>query len=308
MSINIDDIEILCMRVLETNKPKEIEKRLKVLFKYHRLSALSIGDRTTFWRARKLEDRELFTNISELTCPPKKFTGAGRINDPKKPVLYISTRKETALAEINVEEGDSVQLAGLSIRDETELKMAVVGMYWSVSKNGSIPIALKDPNNKILGILNQKLSPENALKLVYIDKFFATVLADKKACESNYIHTRVLSKMLMQRNNSNALAYPSIKDEGAYNITIKAEVYDSLLENTSSSVAIVTKILKYGLYVCEVFKMATDINKEGHFIFETYETPLTLGHNYIYNQSESDIDFKKYLTECQGRNVSMLPI
>lgn len=288
--MRIDEVEDYCELVLKSSNPIEIESTFKILLTYYKCSSIRLSRESTFWRARNLEGRALFNNIADLSYPPKNLTKSGRMNKANEPIFYLSTRKETALAEIGIKEMDFVQVAGFRIAHGKELAVSIIGMFWNVFKNGGVPLILKDPNQQIFNYLKYLMAnyhEDIPLILIYIDKFFATILSAVDASESDYLHTKILSRLIMDKSKSVAIAYPSIKDEGAYNLAVKSDVSDTLLENVSCFVLRIDRKKKYGIFLSEIESMAENIDNLGDFVWtdmNNIKYPLNGFHNIFYNQ------------------------
>lgn len=301
--MRIDEIEDYCELILKSSDPIEIESTFKILLNYYKCSSINLSRGDTFWRARNLDGRAFFKNIADISYPPKNLTTSGRMNKANEPILYLSTRKETALAEIDIKEMEFVQVAGFRIAHEKELAVSIVGVFWNVFKNGGVPLILKDPEQKIFSYLKYLMSnyrEDISLALIYIDKFFATILSALDASKNDYLHTKILSKIIMDKSKSFAIAYPSIKDEGAYNLAVNAEVSDTLFENVSCSVLRIDRKKKYGIFLSEIENIAEDIDYLGNFVWvdmNDIPQPLNGFHHIFYNQKgkEDEVTNSKYI-------------
>lgn len=301
--MRIDKIENYCENILKSSDPVEIESTFKILLSYYNCSSIRLSRGSTFWRARNLEGRAFFKNIADLSYPPKNLTTLGRMNKANEPILYLATRKETALAEIGIEEMEFVQVAGFRIANGKELTVSIVGMFWNVFKNGGVPLILRDPEQQVFGYLKHLMSNSHEdipLILIYIDKFFATILSDIGASKNDYLHTNILSKIIIDKSKSVAIAYPSIKDEGAYNLAVNAETSDSLFENVSCTVLRIDRKKKYGIFLSEIVNIAEDIDGLGNFVWiDMSDRPQLLNgfHHIFYNQKgkEDEITNNKYI-------------
>lgn len=298
--ITLDELDKYCDLTRASIDPIEITDRFNTLLNYYKCTALDFKRGSTFWRARDLGTRDLFKNISELSYPPKNLVKQGRINNKNKPVLYLASRKETALSEINIKENEFVQLAGFRIFSDKGMSIAIVGIFWSVFKTGSIPLIGKDPDGAVLRYINN-LPTDESLKLIYIDRFLATILSDRKASENDYLHTNILSKIILDKTNSESIAYPSVKDEGGFNLAVKAEVSDSLFENVSCSVLQINRKIRYGIYISKTIHIAQDVDTLGDFIWKELldsEGRLNGFHSIFYNQKDDkdDVMNRRYLS------------
>lgn len=261
---------------------------LEPLWKNYEILSIGLGRGSIFWRAR-IVNGDPYQTINELIYPPPKFSKTGRLNDEGQPCFYASSRKETALSELNVEEGQIVQLAGFRVYLEQTLKLAVVGEYSHVQKTGYIRLTGTDPANTINRQLNLQ-SLENGRRLIYIDKFFADILSDKNAKLDNYFKSRALSSLIYSRNHADGITFPSVKDDGGINIGIKPEAFDAKIHNVACCVVRVNKIRKFGVIEFELLQTAKNIDELDHFHWnEDHVTELF----QLYGMTEDEYIFAK---------------
>ena len=194
--MRIDEIEDYCELVLKSSDAIEIEITFKILLTYYKCSSIKLSRESTFWRARNLEGRALFNNIADLSYPPKNLTKSGRMNEANEPMFYLATRKETALAEIGIKEMEFVQVAGFRIANAKELAVSIVGMFWSVFKNGSVPLILKDPNQQIF-ICTQAIGSAHFVKS---DEYYSIFMPGQVRLVSFY---RSISRKYILLNSLN---------------------------------------------------------------------------------------------------------
>lgn len=285
--MTLDELDSYCDLILASLDSTEITNKFNTLITHYKVMSFDFQRGSTFWRGRRIETDKVFKNISELSYPPKSLARQGRINDENDPVFYIATRKETALAEINIEEGEFVQVAGFRIISGKKMSITTIGQFWYVFKTGGMQLLGKDPEGIISEYMNS-LHSEKALILIYIDKFLANVLANTKAEDNGYLHTRLLSKIIFSKSKSDAIAYPSIKDEGGFNLAVKAAASDLFFENVSCSVLEVTKKIKYGIYINTALYRANNLNASGGFMWLEAKD-LTDGFYYgFYNLTDKE--------------------
>ena len=177
--MTLNDCESIFDQALSSTSELAFCRAIEPLFKQYAILSLEFGRGSVFWRARLIKT-DVYPNICDLDYPPPEHAKIGRLNDIGAPCFYISARKETALAEIGVTEGQLVQLAGFRIKNESPIRLAVIGEYANVQKNGYMHFAGRDPDMTSAKILHA-MPRQDALKKIYIDKFFASVLADPDA-------------------------------------------------------------------------------------------------------------------------------
>lgn len=283
--MNLDECESIFDSALACNTEAEFCYSIEPLFNEYEILSLEFGRGSIFWRARVILD-EPYTKLSEMDYPPAEYARAGRLNDPGEPCLYISARKETALAEVGAKEGQRVQLAGFRILNEAPIRLAVIGEYSNVQKNGYMHFAGQDPDMTISKILNS-MPHQDALKKIYIDKFFAQVLADQDAANNGYRFSRALAQAIYARNASSGIVFPSVKDRGGFNIGVKAAASDRSFHNVCCFVAEIGKARKFGVQDYGIVSSVERLDANNNFIWTVSEVPGVIG---MYGLSKDEYD------------------
>lgn len=265
MDLELKELDDYCDSIINSSDYGEIRAKLQILTQDYKFLSRLVGTGFHVWRARKLTQKSPLLNVKELSYPPPQVTGVGRLNNANEPVFYGAIRKETALAEIELEEGDYVQLAGFKFSENTNINLAMVGQFWYVFKTGRLALG-EDPEGSVNNYLNS-LSPERAYKTLYIDRFLAELLSDRNSSDKNYLHTRVLTKIIFERTNAEAVFYPSVKDKEGMNIAIKPLILDMYFENSSCGVLKINNKLRYGMYDYESIYTARGLDKNKNFIW-----------------------------------------
>lgn len=281
--MTLDECEKIFDAALACQNEADFCHVVEPLFEEYEILSLEFGRGSIFWRAR-LIDEEPYENISELIYPPPKCAKRGRLNDSGHPCFYVSARKETAISEIGAKEGQLVQIAGFRILSESPIRLMVIGEYSNVHKNGYMHFAGRDPDMTIARILNS-LPRQEALKKIYIDKFFASVLADVNASDNDYRFSRALAQTLSARNGAKGIVFPSVKDRGGFNIGVDAETSDKCFHNTNCIVAAVGKERRFGFLEFRVIKSAERLNDDGRFIWFKHPNQEIIG---FYNMSKEE--------------------
>lgn len=265
MNLELKELDDYCDSIINSSNPKEIKTKLQFLTQDYKFLTRQVSTDFHVWRARKLTQKSPFLNVRELSYPPTQITGVGRLNNANEPIFYGSIRKETALAEIELEAGDFVQLAGFRFVENTNINLAMMGQYWYVFKTGRFELG-EDPEGVVSKLLNT-FSPEAGYKTLYIDRFLAELLSARNASDKNYLHTRILTKIIFERTNAEAIFYPSIKDKQGLNIAIKPLISDMYFKNSSCGVLEVNKKLRYGMYDYDSIYTARGLDENNNFIW-----------------------------------------
>jgi len=283
--MNIEECEKLFSRAVKSASEAKFYYSIEPLFNEYEILSIELGRGSTFWRARKIDD-EIYPNVDNLDYPPAKIVNVGRLNDKGTPFFYISADIETALAEVDPDDGQLVQVAGFKVKNESPLIIAVVGEYSNVQKNGYMHFVGKDPDKTILNMLNG-LQRKEAIKKIYIDRFFAHVLRDENACLNNYRFSRALSQAILSKNHAHGIAFPSVKDRGGFNLGIKSQPSNECFHNVSCVIAKINAKREFGLIDYEIVNSATHIDKNGEFVWPEKYISESIG---VYNMSKEEFE------------------
>lgn len=301
--MTLDECERIFDKALSSSTESDFCNVIEPLFKEYEILSLQFGRGSIFWRARLIEN-EVYSNISELDYPPPDCAKQGRLNDNGVPCFYISARKETALAEVGAKEGQLVQLAGFRIITEFPIQLAVIGEYSNVQKSGYMHFAGRDPDMAIARILNA-MPRQEALKKIYIDKFFAHVLADPDASANGYLFSRALSQAIHSRNSSEGIVFPSVKDRGGFNIGVRAEASDKSFHNVSCIVVQIAKKRRFGVIEFNVVRSAERLDDDWNFLWFAERAPEIIG---VYNMSKDEYDAASRDPSDRNNLLNMLHI
>jgi len=283
--MNIEECEKLFLKAIKGNTEAEFYHSIEPLFSEYEILSIELGRGSTFWRARKI-DENIYTKIDDLDYPPAEVASVGRLNDQGTPFFYISADMETALAEVEPNDGQLVQLAGFKIKSEFPLLMAIIGEYSNVQKNGYMHFIGKDPDQTILKLLN-KLPRKEAIKKIYIDRFFAHILRDTNASANSYKFSRALSQAILTKNQANGITFPSVKDRGGFNLGVKASSSDNSFHNVSCVIVKVHAKRKFGLIDYEIINSATHLDDNGVFVWPEKYVSESIG---VYGMSKEEFD------------------
>lgn len=244
-----------------------VERRVELLERLvvsHSVFNMELGRGSVFWRARKC-DASGYTKEELMTYPPSHITGTGRFNDRREPSLYLSTRRETALAEIGTRPGDYVQVAGFRIRESESVRPLLVGEWLHVHKRGYMRIGDKSTATAISKAMNSFPRSQGRL-YTYIDAILGDLMARRDAHTNDYLTTRLLTKILYKKlPATNGVLYPSVKDDLGTNLAIRAEVADKAFEICSSTVYSITSARRFSFYDYTPVQLASGVQPDGTF-------------------------------------------
>lgn len=283
--MNIDDCEKIFEAALGSNTESEFCYAIEPLFSEYEILSLELERGQIYWRARLIDDQQ-YSNIGDLDYPPAEIARQGRLNDQKIPFFYISVNEETAIAEVEPNNGQKIQIAGFKVLKETPVRVAVLGEYSNVQKNGYMHFVGSDPGNAITRMINE-LPHHEALKRIYIDRFFAHVLRDPDAKANSYKFSRALTQAILTKVDADGIAFPSVKDHGGFNLGIKADASDRCFENVCCLLTEVKAKRRFGFLDFNIINSAIRLDSDGAFIWpDSYETHT----RNIYNMSQEDFE------------------
>jgi len=254
----INYLQKLSHSILASTTAFEIEKGLRIVLEYYGIINYMLGYAFPFWRARRCTSAEGFKNINELSYPPRELTKAGRLNEPRAPLLYLSMKPLTTLEEIGASESDYVHHIGYKLIGKSKLRCGILGEITHVARSGRA-LTDEDLGNHLNRILNNT-EYEAGKSFVFTDAFLSSILQDKNASKTNYVHSRTLAKLIFEKHSEfDAIVYPSVALGSAMNLAIKPDSAERLLKIAGTSVIHIRKKYDYGIYDFELLR-----NAKGH--------------------------------------------
>ncbi|MEM5504982.1 RES domain-containing protein [Shewanella frigidimarina] len=265
--LEITALKNFCDNLRELNDPVIIKKNIEFLLHYYSVINFKLtpsSDKLLF-RSRKANPSG-FNNISELNSPPSDLTQAGRLNESKKPILYLSQNISSTFDEIRIEVGDYVQVAAYRPKMDIGPHVAIIGdikevFRWGSSRHSPV---ISDYVSKTLREMTQNES-KAYLSYIYTDSFLSDLLTDKAASTMGYIHTQSIGELLFKKHpHLDGVCYQGIESEGAWNLALKCPSAEKLLEIESVWLFKVEHLYGYGLYDHTLIKSAKRIEENGH--------------------------------------------
>jgi hypothetical protein len=299
--MTLDDCEKIFHQALSSVSESSFCYAIEPLLAEYEILSLEYGRGSIFWRAR-LIDGEIYKNIADLDYPPPMLARQGRLNNAGEPCFYIAACKETALAEVGATEGQLVQIAGFRINNDSLIRLAVIGEYANVQKNGYMHFAGKDPDMAITKTLNY-MPRQTALKKIYIDKFFASILADPDASANGYMFSRALARSIYSRIGAEGIIFPSVKDRGGFNIAVQAEPSDNSFHNVCCLVVRMGVPRRFGLMDFTTIKSAEHLDDDWNFVWLEGEDSEIIG---MYNMSKEELELAAHNPSDRNNLLHMI--
>ncbi|EER3651979.1 RES family NAD+ phosphorylase [Escherichia coli] len=256
--------------LLANSTPKSVEAHLSWYLKSFGGLNFSFGYDRPIIRARRCSNADGYGNISQLLSPPPELTTIGRMNDEGKPMLYASYHIGTALAEINAKDGDIVQIIQLELPKNAHsgIRCLAIGeIYNAYHGITTISPILSDEVRKLITRLGAK-DIHGLMSFLYMDALSAELLNDVLASKNNYIYSRTLSRLLLEKHKDiDGIVFPSAKIKGTSNITLRPESILNKTEIVSNMVIRISKIYPYGICDFKVLKRAKGHKLDGDVIW-----------------------------------------
>ena len=252
--------------VIEETNASVIKEKLSWLLSFYDVINYKLCYEFGIWRAVKCDSPDGFENVKDLSFPPKESTKAGRLNEPKEPVFYAAFIIHTALEEVGAKEGDYVHVSFYKIDNNTGLRGCVVGEILRVHRSGRA--MLSDKLGESLNRILTPMSKYEGRKYIFMDAFLASMLSNENASKNDYLHTRILGKLLMNSvKDIDAMVYPSITLEGAVNVAIKTKAVSSTLTLNGNSVIKINKRYDHGIFDFSIVKHSNKKNSDGTIVW-----------------------------------------
>lgn len=166
------------------------------------------------WRARKNIGSVLFTHVDELWYPkPELVKDYGRMNQPKKPVFYISASHQTAVLEVRAAPGDLVTVLEIGLKSEASLPHVMeIGVAEKASQH-SLPTTVNLLENTPEG---RSFLCGDAAKNLLIRSFLAREVTKIVDPADTYIFkvSAAICDRLASSDRIDGVEYPSIAGDG----------------------------------------------------------------------------------------------
>lgn len=200
------DVFYEAMHYLKITNVLEVNKEIKESF--------------SFYRVRKGLSSEI-KNIEGLIFPPKDKCKLGRMNYENQQILYTSLNEYTALLETEIEASEYFQLTRFSAVDT--ITYYYLGhfseTFFNLYRDSDI---VKEKCEKWFGksgdhsqILERLSELEHSLLSVFYGEFHEL--------------SSVLSNVILEQNNVDAIAYPTVKNKFGINFAFTFNGYKKLL-------------------------------------------------------------------------------
>lgn len=272
--LEISYLRSFCDDLRQQRDPQIIRGKLDFLLEFYSVINFHLKpspDKLLF-RSRK-SDSSGYRNISELGSPPPELTKAGRLNESKRPVLYLSQNILSTFDEIRVTEGDYVQVAAYRHKDFLGPHIAIIGDIKEVFRWGKSKHHVNISEYVTRTLIDMTKDDGMAyLSYIYTDSFLSDLLTNKLASKNEYIHTRKIGDLICKKHpHIDGVCYPGIESDGAWNLALKCSSADKLFEIDSVWLFKVNSSYGYGLYDKTLIRSAQQIDPSGNIHWDNEE-------------------------------------
>lgn len=265
-TLHLGFLDELSSLILKSTDPIFIREKLNLILDHYQIINYEFNYNHAFWRARKCSDKYGFRNISELGPPPKELTSAGRLNEVNDPILYTSINQYSTLVEINAEEGDHIHIVAYEQLTERPICCGIIGEITHLNRWGSS--LTSEAVGNLLNSFMTGMPNEFGKSFVFTDSFLSSLLKDKNAKTTNYVHSRILANLIFCRNpNLDAIAYSGVALDSSRNYAIKPSSAEHSLQMQASFVLKIIKKYKFGMYDFQILRDAKGQEHDGRFIW-----------------------------------------
>ena len=184
----------------------------------HAIVCYDWGRDWRYRRAREVEPGQLLEHVGELIWRADVPAKIGRANPVGFTVLYLADRRDTALSEIRVAEGEVV-LTEFRIRPNRAVRIAPIGEMVTIQRTGRGYLAGADAS-----VMNDFInaSPhDQARSMLIVDAFLLSCLTNP---EDDYeLSSSVALAVFKKLPGVSAVAFPSRRQLGGINFAVRQE-------------------------------------------------------------------------------------
>lgn len=256
--------------LLNTIEPEKVQELLRWYLESYGGINFKFGYDRPIFRARKCFTENGYNNIKDIYPPPSEKCRTGRMNEEGHAIFYGAFSIGTALAEINAQDGDYVQIAHFLLPENADdgIRCFAIGEVYNVYHgNNAISVSF---SNEIQGFI-RRVGQDNIrdlLTYLYMDAFSAEILNSTDAHKKDYIYSRVFSRLLLGKHpDVDGLIYPSAKIKGTTNIVLRPETVKSKMQLVSNVVLKIIKVYPYGIVDFSLVKSAKGHTLDGEIIW-----------------------------------------
>lgn len=220
-----------------------------------------------YFRGRKCGTTAGWPSVFDTVYPPAPRARADRLNNAGEPLLYASTRPDTVFAELNAQTGDFIHLIGLRVKQRAGVCLFAIGDWSEVYQAGFSRITAGDPVSVLKRMMND-MGVESARRIVYVDAFLSSILADALAVTNGYLHTRTLREAVFRKRLvAEGFFYPSVKHRVGMNLAVKTDAFDAKFQVCASQVVEITRVREFGFFDFVPRRHAKYFDENGEFLW-----------------------------------------
>ncbi len=184
----------------------------------HAITGMLWGGGWRYRRARILRDGKTATNVSDLIWREGVLPMIGRANAAGFGVVYLGSRRDTALSEVRAVD-DDVVLSEFVIRRNLEMLVAPIGEMIQVQRTGRGFLA-GDASRHLSDMINS-CERDAAKAMLITDAFLLRVLTET---ENDYEKSSMVAMAIYEKlPGLTAVAFPSRRQFGGLNFAVRTD-------------------------------------------------------------------------------------
>jgi RES domain-containing protein len=198
------------------------------------------------YRGRKLKADEFYPNSSDTGArDAADVKDYGRCHKPEMSVLYLSSNKETVMAELRADVGEKIQIAEYLIQPDADIKYGIVGEFDFVRRHNHGIFGNMEGGEAIKKLV-RSFSELQRLRLHLTDAFMAECFRRPASSQRDYKITAAISEQYYEMG-FDAFFYPSVQHLGGANFAVTGEKIQSF-KVAHVEVVEITDAIGYGIY------------------------------------------------------------
>lgn len=204
------------IRQFPTADSKSRQATISAFVASHPITCYDWGGAWQYRRARSIEAGQFLSDVSELIWRANQPAKLGRANPAGFPVLYLADRRDTALSEIRLDEGEVV-LTEFRIRHDRAARVAPIGEMAAIQRTGRGYLSGADAS-PISDLINA--CPQDAARsMLIVDAFLLSCLINT---EDDYTLSSSVALAVFEKLPGLAtVVFPSQRQTGALNFAVR---------------------------------------------------------------------------------------
>jgi hypothetical protein len=266
--LGLSELEKINDILHSSKKEKDILEHLNLLLDHSTILNFQVNGDPIRYLYRVVKSHEDgFSELSRIIQPPRDKCTLQRLNKESEPILYLSNHMYSAFDEIDVKEGDYIQVLRYELTSEDSPRLAVFGENQHIWKWRTAKFTSEEYKKiflKKLNFLINKEKIEEHKSLIYADSILSSLLKSKSNSSNLYHVTSHIPEILFNKiPDLDGIAYEGVSSNGAYNIALKTTSSQKYLVPKNCYLIRIKKCFGYSIYDEEFVKYSKEISFDG---------------------------------------------